>query len=112
MNYDQLKDTLMAKLEQEFSEYKQYLIKNFAPEEIIEKSYEINFKEQVVSVLEGYAIDKNEIKALLNTDKALDKMYKKYINVETTMLDTMRDIVTDILGDIGKEYIKKIEKAR
>lgn len=112
MDYEQLKDTLITKLEQEFSEYKQYLIKNFPPEEIIEKSYEINFKEQAVSILEGCVLDRNAIKALLNTDKALDKMYKKYINVETSMLDTMRDIVTDIVGDIDKEYMKKRGKAR
>lgn len=51
MNYDQIKDVLMAKIEQEFSEYKQNLVKNFTKEEIIDKSYETTFKEETVSIL-------------------------------------------------------------
>ena len=53
MNNEQLKDILMAKIEQEFSIYKQDLIKNCTKEEIIDKSYEINFKEETLSILEG-----------------------------------------------------------
>lgn len=112
MNYDQLKDVLIAKIEQEFSEYKQNLVKNLTPEEIIEKSYETTFKEEIMSILENSTLGRNEIKALLNTDKVLDKMYDKYMNIETSMLDTMTDIVRDIVEDIDKEYMKKIEKVR
>lgn len=110
MNYDQLKDVLIAKIEQEYSEYKQNLVKNLTPEEIIEKSYETTFKEEIMSILENSTLGRNEIKALLNTDKVLDKMYKKYMNIETSMLDTMTDIVRDIVEDIDKEYMKKERK--
>lgn len=68
MNYDQIKDVLMAKIEQEFSEYKQNLVKNFTKEEIIDKSYEITFKEETVLILEGLILVRNKIKALLNTE--------------------------------------------
>lgn len=112
MNYDQVKDILMAKIEQEFSEYKQNLIKNFTPEEIIEKSYETTFKEETMSILQGSALGRNEIKALLNTEKVLDTMYQKYMNIETSMLDKTTDIVRDIVDDIDKEYMKKREKVR
>lgn len=104
MNYEQLKDTLINKIEQEFSEYKQNLIKNFTPEEIIEKSYEITFKEETILILNGYMLDKNQITALLNTEKPLDKMYKKkYMNIETSALDILTDLVKDIVQDIDKE---------
>jgi hypothetical protein len=112
MNYDVLKDTLMAKIEQEFNEYKQNLIKNFSPEEIIEKSYETAFKEETISILQGYILDRNEIKALLNTNKALDKMYQKYLNVETSMLGNATDIVRDIVEDMNKEFMRKREEVR
>lgn len=112
MNYDQLKDTLIAKIEQEFSEYKQNLIKNLTPEEIIGKSYETTFKEETMSILEGAILGRNEIKALLNTEKILDKMYDKYMNVETSMLNNMTDIVRNIVDNIDKEFIKKREKVR
>lgn len=38
-------------------------------------------------------------------------MYKKYMNIETSMLDKMTDIVRDIVEDIDKEFAKK-EKVR
>ena len=47
MNNEQLKDILIAKIEQEFNIYKQNLIKNCTKVEIIDKSYEINFKEEI-----------------------------------------------------------------
>ena len=72
MNYDQLKDVLIAKIEQEFSEYKQNLVKNSTPEEIIEKSYETTFKEEIMSTLENSTLGRNEIKALLNTEASVE----------------------------------------
>lgn len=51
MEYDKLKDVLMNKIYQEFSEYKQNLVKKFTKEEIIDKSYETTFKEETVSIL-------------------------------------------------------------
>ena len=81
-------------------------------EEIIDKSYETTFKEETVSILEGLILGRNEIKALLNTEKPLDKMYNKYMNIETSMLDKMTDIVRDIVDDLDKEFMKKREKVR
>ena len=84
MNNEQLKDILIAKIKQEFSIYKQDLIKKCTKEE----------------------------KALLSTEKVLEKMYDKYMNIETNNLDNMRDIVQEIVEDIDKEFTKKREKAR
>ena len=112
MNYHELKNVLMNKIYQEFSEYKQNLVKNFTKDEIIEKSYETTFKEETVSILEGAILEKNEIKSLLNTEKVLNKIYDKYMNIETSMLDKMTDIVRDIVEDIDKDINKKREKAR
>lgn len=112
MNYDQLKDTLIAKVEQELSEYKQNLIKNCTPEQIVEKSYETTFKEEITSILNCLTIDRNEIKALLKENNALNKMYSNYEKRDGSMLDSLIDITRDILEDIDKEYMKKIEKVR
>ena len=110
MNNEQLKDILIAKIEQEFNIYKQNLIKNCTKEEIIDKSYEINFKEETLSILEGATLSFKEIKALLSTEKILEKMYDKYMNIETSNLDNMRDIVQEIVEDIDKEFTKKCVK--
>ena len=81
-------------------------------QEIIDKSYEINFKEETLSILEGATLSFKEIKALLSTEKVLGKMYNKYMNIETNNLDNMRDIVQEIVEDIDKEFTKKREKVR
>ena len=101
MNNKQLKDILIAKIEQEFSIYKQDLIKKCT------KSYEINLKEETLSILEGATLSFKEMKALLSTEKVLEKMYDKYMNIETNNLDNMRDIVQEIVEDIDKEFTKK-----
>lgn len=112
MNYDQLKDVLMNKIEKEFSDYKQDLIKNYTPEQIVEKSYETTFKEEIASILNCLTIGRNEIKALLKEDSVLDKMYSNYEKRDGSMLDNLVDITRDILEDIDKEYMKKREKVR
>lgn len=112
MNYDQLKETLNAKLEQELSKYKQNLIKNCTSEEIVEKSYETTFKEETVSIINALVIGRNEIKALLKEDNALDKMYSKYEKRDGSMLDNLVDITRDILDDIDKEFIQKRKEVR
>ena len=53
MNYDDLKDMLMKKVDQELFNYKQNLIKNKTPEEIIQEAYEINFKDQIRDILDS-----------------------------------------------------------
>ena len=90
----------------------QDLIKKCTKEEIIDKSYEINFKEETLSILEGATLSFKEMKALLSTEKVLEKMYDKYMNIETNNLDNMRDIVQEIVEDIDKEFTKKREKVR
>lgn len=112
MNYEQQKEVLIAKIEQELSQYKQNLIKNYTKDEIIENSYETVFKEEFTSIINGLVLNKDEIKALLNTERVLDKMYKKYMQKETIILDDMTNVTKEIIENFNKEYIKKREKER
>lgn len=64
MEYDKLKDLLMKKIDQELFNYKQNLIKNYAPEEIIKEAYEINFKEQIRDIIDSSILGRNEIKSI------------------------------------------------
>jgi len=107
MNIEQEKEVLIAKIEQELSQYKKNLIKNYTREEIIENSYETVFKEEFSSIVYGLKLDKSTIKVLLNTEKVLDKMYKKYMQKETIILDDMTDVTIEIINDINKEYNQK-----
>ena len=51
--------------------------KVYEDEKYFDRYYETTFKEETVSILEGLILGRNEIKALLNTEKPLDKMYAR-----------------------------------
>ncbi len=112
MNYDELKNKLIDKVEQELSDYKQDLIKNKTPEEIIESSGETVLKEDIRDILDCSILGRNEIKVLLKTDNVIDKIYSKCVEKENTALDTLRDNVQDSIDDISKQYQRNKVKER
>lgn len=114
MSYEQLKDTLISKIEHELFDYKQNLIRNCTPEKIIEQAYETMIKDYICDIILYKQFDKNEVKALLKTDNILSKLYDKYLHSECNLLDVLKDNVDDSIRDITKEYEKRKmqEKAR
>lgn len=112
MNYDDLKDMLMKKVDQELFDYKQDLMKNKTPEEIINSSGETVLKEDIRDILDCSMLGRNEIKVLLKTDNVTDKIYSKCVERENTALDTLRDNVQDSIDDISKQYQRNRGKER
>lgn len=112
MNIDVLNGTLSAKLEQELSQYEEDLAKNYTPKEIIEKSYETIFKQEVVLILECGILEKKEIQALLKQDNILDSLFQKYMKCDKGMLENLRDILEDISAEISEEFNKNKQKVR
>lgn len=114
MSYEQLKDTLIKKIEQELFDYKQDLIKNNTPEKIVEQSYETMIKDYISDIISYKTFDINELRALLKIDNILNKLYNKYINSECNLLDVLKDNVDDSIRNIAKDYEKRKiqEKAR
>lgn len=112
MEHEQLKDMLMKKIDQELFAYKQNLIKNYTPDEIIQEAYKINFKEQIRDVLDSSILDRNEIKALLKTENVLDKLYDYWENSDGNIWELLEDKVNEKIEDMTIEYEKRKEKAR
>lgn len=112
MNNDQLKDMLMKKIDQELFAYKQNLIKNYTPDEIIQEAYKINFKEQIRDILDSSILDRNEIKALLKTENVLDKVYGYWENSDGNIWELLEDKVNEKIENMTIEYEKRKEKAR
>lgn len=106
MNYDKLKDTLMQKIDKELLDYKQNLIKNYTPEEIIEQAYKINIKQQIRDIVDGIIFSKEQVQVLLKIDNLLDKLYDKYEKSDGNIWEYLEDNVGDSLGNIVKEYLK------
>lgn len=112
MDYDQLKDMLMKKIDQELFAYKQDLIKNYTPDEIIQEAYKINFKEQIRDILDSSILDRNEIKVLLKTENVLDKIYDYWENSDGNIWELLEDKVNEKIENMTIEYEKRKEKAR
>jgi len=112
MNYDQLKDMLMKKIDQELFVYKQNLIKNYTPEEIIDEAYKINFKEQIRDIIDSSMLGRNEIKVLLKSENVLDKVYDYWENSDGNIWEQLEDKVNEKIENMTMEYQKRKEKVR
>ncbi len=106
MDYDQLKDTLMKKIDQELYNYKQNLIKNYTPKEIMQNAYEINFKEQIRDILDSSMLGRTEIKVLLKTDNVVEKLYNFWESSDGNIWGLLEDKVKEKIQDITLEYDK------
>lgn len=112
MNYDQLKDMLMKKIDQELFVYKQNLIKNYTPEEIIDEAYKINFKEQIRDIIDSSMLGRNEIKVLLKTENVLDKVYDYWESSDGNIWEQLEDKVNEKIENMTIEFQKRKEKVR
>jgi len=112
MNYDQLKDMLMKKIDQELFVYKQNLIKNYTPEEIIDEAYKINFKEQIRDIIDSSILGRNEIKVLLKTENVLDKVYDYWEKSDGNIWEQLEDKVNEKIENMTIEFQKRKEKVR
>lgn len=112
MTDEQLKQKLIAKFEQEFSNYKEDLIKNKSKEEIIKSAYEITFKEQIVDIISNSNYSEDEIKALLKTDNALENLYKHYLYSDGNVWGKLEDNVDEKVTKITIYYLQNKLKNR
>lgn len=107
MDYDQLKDILMKKIDQELFNYKQNLIKTHTPEEIINEAYEINFKEQIKDILDSSMLGRNDIKVLLKTENVLDRLYDYWEHSNGNIWELLEDKVNEKIENMVVDYEKK-----
>ena len=112
MSYDDLKEMLMKKIDQELFNYKQNLIKNYTPEQIIEQAYAINFKEQIRDILDSKMLGRQEIRVLLKTDKVIEKFYNHWENSDGNIWEQLEDNVSEKLDKMVLDYHRNKEKAR
>lgn len=112
MSYDDLKEMLMKKVDQEIFNYKQNLIKNKTPEQIVKEAYEINFKEQIRNILNDLILDKEQMKILLKTDNVIQKLYSNWEHSDGYIWEQLEDNVNEKIRDIEQSFMRKKEKVR
>ena len=112
MNYDELKGMIMKKVDKEIFDYKQELIKNKSPEEIIKEAYEINFKDQIRDVLDSSMLGRTEMKVLLKTDNVIGKIYDYWVQSDGYIWDKLEDRTNEKVEQLVMQYKKDKGKER
>lgn len=100
MNINKLKEKLDIKIQQEYDKFIEKLMK-LSPKEIIERSYEKIFKEEIISMIQGKELSKSEINALLKVDYPLDALYQEWL------LDYQEKMLIECSKQLGINIVVK-----
>ena len=86
-------DKLYEKMKRELADLKANLIQK-PPEEIIQSSYELVTKEDILTVFEiEESFELQEYKALLRTKKPLEYLYQEWLSYDGSVMNAIRDSV-------------------
>lgn len=107
--FDELRDELADKLGKEFSEFKAKLLEN-DPKTILEDAYKYTVCCDIVLAVEGsceYDFSKDEIKTLLESDNALERIYACWQDTEASYSDEIRETIRSTAERITEEKSQK-----
>lgn len=106
---EKLKKRLTKKLNEEYKEYISELEK-LSVEEVIEKSYETAMKQHFLSLLgEEHSIERNEVKALLESDNTLDELYEQWDHDINDFGEVINDSFIYSLNEIVEGYEESVQ---
>ena len=79
------------------AEQTQYLadIAQLPPNKIIEKAYEICYRNEFVSILESTMFDDETMAVLMNTPNILDILYDEWLRTDASVCDMLEDVIRD-----------------
>ena len=107
--FDELRDELADKLGKEFSEFKAKLLES-DPKTILEDAYKYTVCIDIVLAVEGsceYDFSKDEIKTLLESDNALERIYACWQDTEASYSDEIRETIRSTAERITEEKSRK-----
>ncbi len=87
-----INDRLYTKISGEYDNFIENL-KTLPPEQVIEKSYEKVFKEDILLTIEGENLSPEKAKALLKLEKPLDSLYHAWLETDASYMDRLYDCV-------------------
>lgn len=106
MKNEDLKELLSIKLEQEFSRFKEKIIKDYTPKEIVEKSYEIAVKGQIKNEILYRNLDEYQIRALLKSDGILNEVYDEWLSEDSRLGEVLENSIDTTLDIIEANFSK------
>ena len=102
---EELKDKVYKRLEHEFNMFKTSCLTK-TKEEIINLSYELAVKEEIVgSFISNYYSEENYL-ALLEEDNILESVYQDWMDSEGGIHEPIENSIDYYLEELGEKYIK------
>ena len=105
-NTSKLKDDLMKKLENEYSEYKEQFM-SLSPKEAVDNAYELVVKQEILDSFNyDMSYDKEKLQALLKQDNLLSQAYDEWLSTDGNLREALQysvDNVVEMAVEDGKE---------
>lgn len=91
-----MKEQLMNRI---YTEHEEWLaeLKQKPADEIIRKAYEICYREEFISILEGYYLADEEIEKLLQLPNPVGFLYGEWLKTDAGVCEMLEDVVNDFL---------------
>ena len=105
-NTSELKDDLIKKLENEYSEYKEQFM-SLSPKEAVDHAYELVVKQEILDCFNyDMSYDKEKLQALLKQDNLLSQAYDEWLSADGNLREALQysvDNVVEMAVEDGKE---------
>lgn len=105
-NTSKLKDELMKKLENEYSEFKEQFM-SLSPKEAVDNAYELVVKQEILDSFNyDMSYDKEKLQALLKQDNLLSQAYDEWLSTDGNLREALQysvDNVVEMAVEDGKE---------
>ncbi len=104
---EELKDELVHKLDKEMYEYKQELLQ-LSPEEIIENSYKLTVKQEILEYLtyDKY-FTRPELESLLASENILEQGYDEWLDFDGNLRESLEYPTDNLVDTITEEKNKE-----
>ena len=107
---ESLRDKLIDKLEEEQEKYLNEM-KAMGVDEILNNVYEINARQEILDYVSYANIEPKEMKALLNTDNLIDRMYDRWMDYDGNFYEALEYPIEEEIERISDEFYDKDNKS-
>ena len=104
---EEINTALYNKMSKEQDDFIQ-LLKQSAPEKIIELAYELVMREDILLSIEGKDIPVSKAKQLLKLEKPLDLIYQEWLGNDYSHMEMIEDTINDFADKLENLSKKKI----
>jgi len=109
-NEEYLNNQLYEKMSAEMQAYENELL-DMPASEILERSYAYATKRDIMLAMEEYGVSEKQAKALLKCDNALEAIFERWEDTESSYMNSIRDMITETANEkLRAEFIAQHKK--